>query len=254
MKANFIKHEACPDCKSSDALAVYDDGHTYCFSCRAYHAGTSKYKVQKEKNNNNKNDTPLLPLDFTIDLPPEALNWLRKYGITHSDIRLHRFGWSQGGFVIAKRTKEPIVYAPLLIFPIFDQRDNLLMWQGRYFGPENKRAPKYWTVGNKEEIIHILGAGETVILVEDLLSAIRISKHAASVPIFGSIINNLLITRLSRYFSKCLIWLDKDKRAYSEGRMLSMRPLFDMVGTIKSECDPKEYNDEEIRTFIQVYN
>ena len=27
----FLRHEACPDCGSSDALAVYDDGHTYCF-------------------------------------------------------------------------------------------------------------------------------------------------------------------------------------------------------------------------------
>lgn len=26
-------HEPCPDCGSSDALAVYDDGHTHCFSC-----------------------------------------------------------------------------------------------------------------------------------------------------------------------------------------------------------------------------
>jgi twinkle protein len=31
-------HEPCPDCGSSDALAVYDDGHTHCFSC-----GTTKF-------------------------------------------------------------------------------------------------------------------------------------------------------------------------------------------------------------------
>ena len=27
------RHQPCPDCGSSDALAEYDDGHTYCFSC-----------------------------------------------------------------------------------------------------------------------------------------------------------------------------------------------------------------------------
>jgi len=32
-ESEFIKHTACPDCGSSDALAVYTDGHTYCFSC-----------------------------------------------------------------------------------------------------------------------------------------------------------------------------------------------------------------------------
>jgi len=34
----FIAHEACPKCGSSDANAVYTDGHTYCFSCEAYAA------------------------------------------------------------------------------------------------------------------------------------------------------------------------------------------------------------------------
>jgi len=29
----FVRHEPCPQCPSSDALAVYSDGGTYCFSC-----------------------------------------------------------------------------------------------------------------------------------------------------------------------------------------------------------------------------
>jgi archaellum biogenesis ATPase FlaH/Zn ribbon nucleic-acid-binding protein len=31
--ALFLKHADCPDCKSSDALAVYSDESTHCFSC-----------------------------------------------------------------------------------------------------------------------------------------------------------------------------------------------------------------------------
>ena len=30
--ANFVKHEGCPKCNSSDALAIYDDGGAHCFS------------------------------------------------------------------------------------------------------------------------------------------------------------------------------------------------------------------------------
>jgi twinkle protein len=30
--ANFLRHEGCPKCNSSDALAIYDDGSTHCFS------------------------------------------------------------------------------------------------------------------------------------------------------------------------------------------------------------------------------
>tara|TARA_R100001126_G_scaffold74066_1_gene43458 strand:+ start:5181 stop:6752 length:1572 start_codon:yes stop_codon:yes gene_type:complete len=33
-ESEFIRHEPCPDCGSSDALAVYTDGHTFCFSCQ----------------------------------------------------------------------------------------------------------------------------------------------------------------------------------------------------------------------------
>lgn len=36
-ESSIIKaHLPCPDCGSSDALAEYSDGHTYCFSCEAY--------------------------------------------------------------------------------------------------------------------------------------------------------------------------------------------------------------------------
>lgn len=32
----FLAHEACPDCGSSDARAVYDDGSKWCWSCETY--------------------------------------------------------------------------------------------------------------------------------------------------------------------------------------------------------------------------
>ena len=37
--AEFLRHEPCPNCGSSDANAVYSDGHTYCFSCHFYTSG-----------------------------------------------------------------------------------------------------------------------------------------------------------------------------------------------------------------------
>lgn len=37
--SKFIGHEPCPKCDSSDALARYDDGHGYCFSCEHWERG-----------------------------------------------------------------------------------------------------------------------------------------------------------------------------------------------------------------------
>lgn len=38
-ESNFVAHEPCPECKSSDALARYDDGHGFCFSCGHHEKG-----------------------------------------------------------------------------------------------------------------------------------------------------------------------------------------------------------------------
>ena len=35
-KSNFVRHEDCPDCGSSDARSYYDDGHYFCFSCQTH--------------------------------------------------------------------------------------------------------------------------------------------------------------------------------------------------------------------------
>jgi len=37
--SGFLRHENCPACGSSDALGVFDDGHTHCFSCNAHTNG-----------------------------------------------------------------------------------------------------------------------------------------------------------------------------------------------------------------------
>ena len=37
--SEFIRHESCDNCGSSDASSVYSDGHTYCFVCHHYTHG-----------------------------------------------------------------------------------------------------------------------------------------------------------------------------------------------------------------------
>ncbi len=48
--ANFLKHEPCDKCGSSDAKAVYDNGSAHCFACEAHwHAGDSKASEPVER-------------------------------------------------------------------------------------------------------------------------------------------------------------------------------------------------------------
>ena len=36
-ESRFTHHQPCPSCPSSDAMAVYDDGHGFCFSCNTHY-------------------------------------------------------------------------------------------------------------------------------------------------------------------------------------------------------------------------
>ncbi len=36
MDAEFVRHEPCNNCGSSDANSLYTDGHYFCFSCQTY--------------------------------------------------------------------------------------------------------------------------------------------------------------------------------------------------------------------------
>lgn len=65
-------HIPCPDCGSSDALCEYSDGHTYCFSCEAYHHGDSTPTTTPKTVRNSE----VIPFDSL------TLDSLRARGIT----------------------------------------------------------------------------------------------------------------------------------------------------------------------------
>jgi len=46
-QSNFLYHTHCEECGSSDANSVYDDGHTFCFSCNTIKKGVDDLKPQQ---------------------------------------------------------------------------------------------------------------------------------------------------------------------------------------------------------------
>ena len=53
-ESEFIRHEPCSTCGSSDANSVYTDGHSYCFACQTYVAGDNQHTQQMQTNVNFK--------------------------------------------------------------------------------------------------------------------------------------------------------------------------------------------------------
>jgi DNA primase len=189
-----------------------------------------------------------LPSDFDYGLPSQALEWLRKYGITNEEIARYRIGWSDA--------------RQLLVLPVFDDNGNLVYLQTRYFG-QNEKYPKYVTSGESEKVFAIMdsegrhhvhnandGVLNKLVLVEDFISAIRVSRSYPAMPLFGSNLSIPRIRVLSDRVTNLVIWLDRDKLKEAVKARFKALPYFDSVTVIVKDLDPKEYTDDEIRSII----
>jgi len=235
--SHVIRKEACPECrrigndKSGDNLAVYSDGHTYCYRCGH---GTGRKSFTRTAPINPT--AIVLPSDVTTELPVEARAWLGQYQLARLDINRNHIMWSERWSRI--------------IFPYFNETE-LLAWQGRYVGTDKTKA-KWFSQGKIHEIIHPCCVTErTAILVEDIVSAIKVSRQRGAIPIFGSSISPKQILRLKTVVDRVWYWLDPDMRTKSV-KMASMSNLLGLEARcIFSDKDPKEHDHESIANILR---
>lgn len=76
----FISHTSCPACNSSDALAIYDDGSGYCWSCRTYQKPTGEPRPVTSRR-----PMQLLPIPEAESLP--------KRNLSHETTKRWRYGY-----------------------------------------------------------------------------------------------------------------------------------------------------------------
>jgi hypothetical protein len=92
-------------------------------------------------------------------------------------------------------------------------------------------------------------------LVEDIVSAIKVSRHARAIALLGSYVREELVLWLQQVKKvrpnvKILLWLDPDK--YSESHRISarLRGLGLPVVTVATDQDPKEESDATIKHYV----
>jgi hypothetical protein len=243
MESYLIRQERCPECakqgkdRHGDNLSVYSDGHSFCYSCGYVDGSRKKFPSNREEPTRPIKQA-YLPFDSEATIPERALAWCRQYSLSKVDLMNNDVLWSE---------KEQ-----RLIFPIYGP-EGLLAWQGRWFGQGEK--VKWYSIGDLKSIFHILGKNKTkLVLTEDIISAIRVSKHYQAMPLFGSHIGIIRFKRIRMLVEKTCevcIWLDPDKRKESlvEARRGSLVGL--NIRTIYSDKDPKEYLDEEIKEIVK---
>lgn len=173
-----------------------------------------------------------LPPDFTTEIPLEGRLWLYSGGLSPSI-------WNELGFGYSKSWER-------VIMPVYEQGE-LVWFQARAILPEQK--PKYIQPSHDRSSIMfkmLKGSKERVVVVEDILSAIRVGKHTNAVSLLGTKITTEQASYLSN-FDKVTLWLDNDRAgkrgAFAIKKALS---LVTEVDSIVTDEDPKKLTDEQI--------
>ncbi len=176
-----------------------------------------------------------LPNDYTTTIPVEGRLWLYSAGLTESTIRENKIGYSEN----LRR----------VVLPVYDSNNRLIWFQGRAILKGQK--PKYIQPSRDKGRAIFLKRPDShtdsgIILVEDILSAIRVGKHITTASLLGTKVNSEQACIIKDYI-KATTWLDGDKAgrrgAYNIRKTLG---LVCEVGNIVTTVDPKRLSDKQI--------
>lgn len=83
------RHQPCEDCGSSDALAMYDDGHTYCFSCTKYtHPDRGQMMGAEVVEFTDRNTVDTVATIGTYGSYPITTRGIRKETVDHFNVKM----------------------------------------------------------------------------------------------------------------------------------------------------------------------
>lgn len=248
---NGSTNTECPqNCGSGEKLSVKHDRKSYwcnCYRCGftdvEYKGQHSLAEIKRINELNELAEKPLtkleLPNDFTKEIPIHGRLWLYKAGITEARWREFGFGYSE-------------IY-DRVIMPIFE--NNKLVWfQCRAL--HHGQKPKYiQPARDRSNIMFSVGCNNTdlrrVIVVEDILSAVRVGKHTPTKSLLGTKVTTQQAAALGKY-SEVITWFDPDTAGRKGANKIRRTiGLITEVRNVSSSRDPKELSDSEITKCLE---
>lgn len=219
----FLKNIECPRCRkhgrdrSGDNLATYSDGGFYCWSCGYSKKGMSTRPQEAL-------EKPLEAFSrWRQGLPAKHIENLVARGFKPSEWKdfLYDYSWDRR------------------IYPVYSGKE-LVFYEARSLDQQPKAIQK----GQKP--LHVLGSGKRLVMVEDVLSAIKVARFERALPLWGSSLIKDWIPYLIGQKCPIIVWLDADKlkTAYNIANTLSLVGIETSV--IHTDKDPKDLTDAEI--------
>jgi hypothetical protein len=220
-------------CKSSDASTEYADGSIWCFSCG--HGKGTKGQRTSFYDNTEKESVNM----YRERLPVNAANcrknydWLKKY-IDDDEIEKYFFYCP---------------YADRHVCAFNEQTEN---WFFEARSADPSRQPKSKQDGDKP--YPILMAPDdlgVLVIVEDMVSAIKVSRQYHAMPLFGGYLPSHIMAKIKAAdIQQAIIWLDADKYDKAMEYAQQLGALVPAVA-IRTRLDPKECLDSVILGVVE---
>ena len=228
--ARFLKHTGCSNCGSSDAKGIYDDGSSFCFSCKHVESGKPWLKHEKASTT-----AKAPPDDLTTHFSSDAVGWLGKTNIG-----------------LPTLIKHGVRYSPSRNQIVFTWKDTDV-WQARNMAEGSKS--RYFTSGNHDSILLLYTSTSLskcrCILTEDALSAIKcLVAECDTMPLLGAHLPTQKMKALKRYYTQVDVFLDEDK--FSDAcRLSSKLKAFGLESRVfLNKHDPKHIPYVELKDIL----
>lgn len=182
-----------------------------------------------------------LPADIsyaTGEWPARAKLWLAKGGLTDQESGDRGIGYSP----MMQRVVMPVTY---------DGKFQGYVARAVMEGQEPKYLTKY---KEKDKFIYHIDRGtDDVVIVEDILSCVRISRFKSCIAMLGTSVSDSLLALLVRRYSKYVVWNDYDNPEVKikAHKLKQHLELFGDTKLLVTDSDPKELTDEEIQTWVK---
>ena len=231
---------------------MYDDGSSFCFSCRSVNSAKISPYVAAHAEGQNPSTLCVPPVCYPSDVSQYysegAVAWCQKYGIS-----------------VEQMLQNNLYYSPArdqLIFG-FEADGKLLAYQARNLNPVSK-SKRYYTCGDVNELLPIYhcrhplsdnSVSRRLVLVEDCLSAIKVSYTeglgASAMPLLGSGISRTKLTRLKHLYGALNVFLDPDMWHKSLNIVKQAQLLGFQARPISALDDPKALSYSELQDILK---
>lgn len=257
-----VPHVGCTT-KNKLYIKCTDEGSyiAWCHVCRK----KGKYSPKGIRNVHKLRDLAVSKVTKEVSLPADRITNVSEWP-THARVWVLKYGITQGEI-----DEYCLSYSPSfdrVILPCYSECGVLLGWQGRDTEQARKGSPKYLTQRKEKASFYFKATKKntdrssgsdctTLVVTEDILSAIKSSRVIDAVSILGVWLSPSDVAMLAALYSTVIIYLDNDNAAVIK-QQENLKRLFRLFGckvvVHRGDKDPKELSTQELEKLYGIYD